>query len=318
MTISRKIQIVLDLYNDPTIKKQAIPFILKKTYLELFEEINNIGFVSIFSAKAYCFINHITENPKCHCGKQTNYVSMTNGFSKTCSCKCMGTIEETKIKRKETTLEKYGVENISTVTRDQIREKYWGKTDEERQEIKDKRRQTNLENFGVTNPLKSESIKKQWRQTNLEKYGVEYPTQSSAIRQTMKNNNMEKYGVESISQIAEIQDKKVTTGFKRKKYIWKTGEISIVQGYENIILRELEENGYTVEQVITDSKDMPQFWYYYQDKKKRYFPDIYIPKEKLVIEVKSNYTNSCNEEINQLKFQSVIDNGYDFRLEVRQ
>lgn len=35
---------------------------------------------------------------------------------------------------------------------------------------------------------------------------------------------------------------------------------------------------------------MPSIWYDANNKKKRYFPDIYIKKENTIIEVKSDYT----------------------------
>ena len=62
---------------------------------------------------------------------------------------------------------------------------------------------------------------------------------------------------------------------------------------------------------------MPEFWY--KDaggKKHRYFPDVYIPKTNTIYEVKSEYTLNINLEGNELKFQSVIDSGYNFNLKI--
>jgi hypothetical protein len=60
-----------------------------------------------------------------------------------------------------------------------------------------------------------------------------------------------------------------------------------VQGYEPIVLKELEESGYCFNDVKTQQDDMSVIWYYFKGVKRRYFPDFYIPSENLIIEVKS-------------------------------
>lgn len=64
-------------------------------------------------------------------------------------------------KRKQTTLKRYGVDNISKTN--MFKEKY---------------KTTMLERYGVANGFQSEEIKTKSKQTNLEKYGCEYVTQS--------------------------------------------------------------------------------------------------------------------------------------------
>lgn len=319
MNTSSNIALLLDLYSEREMKKQAISFHIKKYHPTLYADIMDIIKGANFLTNAYCYINQIDENPKCHCGKNTTFVSMSKGFSKTCSCKCMGIIENTKAKRKATTLKKYGVENISSakLIRTKVASKLSERTFEQKQESLKKYEKTCLKNHGVTNPNKSKSIREKTKRTNLEKLGVEHPTQSPKVIEKMQINNLEKYGVLSISQIASVQEKKDKSTYRRKEYIWKTGEVSIVQGYEPLVLKELEEKGYTFQKVKTKAVDMPKFLYTHKTKTKRYFPDIFIPEDNIIIEVKSTYTVKCNVEINNLKFQSVIDAGYEFRLEVR-
>lgn len=310
-------ELLKDLYTEREMKKQAISFYVKKYHKELYDEIMNIDINYGFLAKAYCYIYSTSENPKCHCGKETKFISMVKGFSKTCSSKCMGMVDETKEKRMKTTQEKYGVNNISLVTRDKVSEILKNKSDEEKKEIDDKRKQSYIKKYGVNNPNKSRKIRDKTKHTNIEKYGVEYPTQSKDVIKTRTKNNIKKYGVESPTQLPEIFEKAVKNGYRRKEYKWKTGEISIIQGYEDKVLRDLEYSGYTFNQVKTDSIDMPEFFYYLDGKKKRYFPDIFIPEENKVIEVKSNYTIKCNLEKNKLKFESVRQAGYNFELIVK-
>lgn len=105
--------------------------------------------------------------------------------------------------------------------------------------------------------------------------------------------------------------------YKKKKYIWKTGEISILQGFEPIVLKELEKIGYKYNEIKTEYHDMPEIYYVMNNKKRRYYPDFYIPTENLIIEVKSTYTLTSKIEENKLKFNAVKDAGYNFKLEVR-
>ena len=62
---------------------------------------------------------------------------------------------------------------------------------------------------------------------------------------------------------------------------------------------------------------MSEINYIFDNKKRRYLPDIFIPKENILIEVKSEWTLQIHPEKNKLKFQAVEDTGFNFRLEVR-
>jgi hypothetical protein len=56
---------------------------------------------------------------------------------------------------------------------------------------------------------------------------------------------------------------------------------------------------------------MPRIWYF-QDKKRKYYPDIYIEKENLIIEVKSLWTMNKYFEKNMMKQKACWDAGYNF------
>jgi len=216
-------------------------------------------------------------------------------------------------------LEKYGVENINQLESTKI-----------------KREKTCLKKFGETTNLKSKETKDKIKITNIEKYGVEYPMQSVEIRAKRTKTFQKKYGVDEITRSqhfkdiclerygvtnptlnAEILEKAQTNSYNRKEYIWETGEISIVQGYEPIVLKELENAGYKFHEVLTSTQDMPKIMYFFNGAEHRYFPDFYIPNENLIIEVKSEYTLQIDLEKNQKKFEATRSLGFDFRLEVR-
>lgn len=118
---------------------------------------------------------------------------------------------------------------------------------------------------------------------------------------------VERYGVTHNRHVSEFFDKSQKNMFKTKEYIWKTGEISILQGFEPIVLRELENIGYSFDEVKTNYQDMTAILYVMNGKTRRYYPYFYIPSENLIIEVKSTYTLGLKPEENDLKFQAVKD-----------
>ncbi len=310
------ITLLTDLYSGE-MKKQAISFFIKKHHPDLYNEIMNLSVDGGFLAKAYCYLHAISESPQCFCGKKTQFISMVKGFSKTCSYKCMGMVDATKVKRKQTTKEKYGVDNISLATRDIASEKMRNKTLEEKLKIQLKSQNTSMERFGELSAMKSKEIQSKVKKTNLLKYGAEYITQVPTFLEKIQNNNLKKYGFKSVSQVPEFHNKKISSSFKRKEYIWKSGEISIVQGYEDKVLEELESQGYSFNDIKTASQDMPKIIYNVDGKERRYFPDIYIPSENMIIEVKSSYTINCDVTVNEAKWTATKALGYNFKVIIK-
>jgi hypothetical protein len=210
-------------------------------------------------------------------------------------------------KQAKTNLEKYGVENYATSNEFKSR----------KNEIDLKQKQTFLEKYGTAHPMQSEKCKNKSTNTFFANYGVSHATKIPETVEKKKKTMKEKYGVEHYLQDPSNYEKVVKTMYASKEYIWKTGEVSLVQGNEPIVLRELEEKGYTYDMVCTGATEMPQLWYEFENSTHRYFPDIYIPTENLLIEVKSPWTVSLDVDKNQAKFKAVKDAGFDFRLEVR-
>ena len=246
--------------------------------------------------------------------------------------------EEVKNKGRNTVLRKYGVNHIQQVPKfkqkilDTILRKY-GKTNISQTDYaKEKKIKTALVHFGVEHHMKLETYKKLFSGlssnnshirreksiiTCINNFGVDNPFKSVTIRTKIKETMMKKYGVSNPMQVPEFFEKAMNNAFKRKEYIWNTGEISLVQGYEPIVLKELEEQGYRFEDILTSPKDMPMIMYQLDEKEHRYYPDIFIPKDNIVIEVKSNYTMLKEFNKNLHKAVATKSLGFDFRLEVR-
>lgn len=216
--------------------------------------------------------------------------SKTNGFLISKGC-CSG--HSVKI----VMLEKHGVENAMHL-----------------EQSKEKIKNTLLKNHGVENPMYSSEIRKKHKNIMIAEYGVDNIFKNGDY---IKSKFKEKYGVDNPSQVAEFESRKKKTAFNKKEFYWATGEISFVQGYEPIILKELENKGYYFDDVVVSPNDVPEIWYVFEGKSHRYYPDIYIPKENLIIEVKSNWTLNKELDKNQAKFNAVKEVGFNFKLEVR-
>lgn len=159
--------------------------------------------------------------------------------------------------------------------------------------VSEKARKTLMERYGAPNQMDVPGAKDKFRKHNLIKFGVEHPMQLKDYQEKIfiasQETLFDRYGVYNPMPIPLFVDKAQQNGFRIKEYIWQTGQISLIQGYEPIVLKELENQGYTYSEVKTNTTDMPQIMYYFEGTQHRYYPDFYIPKENRIIEVKSQY-----------------------------
>lgn len=177
----------------------------------------------------------------------------------------------------------------------------------------------NLEKYGVEFTFSLPEVKKKSRETCLKKYGAESASSTDAVKQKTKETTLARYGVEHIMHCSEFRDKQARAAFKLKEYIFPSGRIVTCQGYEPKAFERLmkdmvHEDDILSENDISANANIPQFWYVMENKRKRYYPDIFIISKQLFIEVKSTYTIKCDIEKNKLKRQSVIDAGYKYEV----
>lgn len=99
--------------------------------------------------------------------------------------------------------------------------------------------------------------------------------------------------------------------FKPKEYELPSKKIVKIQGYENKGLDFLLTIKKEDEIVICGKKHV--FKYVYNNKKRRYYPDLYIPSENLYIDVKSDYTYNKDLEKNLAKKQAVLSAKFKFQ-----
>lgn len=134
-----------------------------------------------------------------------------------------------------------------------------------------------------------------------------------------KSTNFKKYGTEHYMQNSTARLQWEKRSYKYKKYIFPSGRSVICQGYENwaldlLILYEFDENDILTDHEICTNESIPQFWYEYEGKIRRYYPDIYIKSERKFIEVKSTFTANYKPHIINLKRESVLKLGFEFEL----
>jgi hypothetical protein len=169
-----------------------------------------------------------------------------------------------------------------------------------------------MEKFGVENPFQSEVIKDKIKETNMEKFGVENPHKSQEVKDKTKETNIERYGFEYPAQNPKIAEKASKNAYKSKDYIFPSGRIVRIQGYENLMLDELlQKENMTENDIIVSRKDVPDIWYKDENgKEHRYFVDCYIPSQQRCIEVKSTWTAEKKKDCIFLKQNAVKDAGY--------
>jgi hypothetical protein len=113
-------------------------------------------------------------------------------------------------------------------------------------------------------------------------------------------------------QNSDIAEKQSKNSYKLKKYIFPSGRVEKMQGYENFMLDELIKNNISEDNIVVSRKDVPEIWFINsKGKKSRYFVDCFIKSENKCIEVKSIWTLENKRKDVFLKHQAVKDAGYD-------
>lgn len=122
------------------------------------------------------------------------------------------------------------------------------------------------------------------------------------------------YGVDNAMQVAEYFYNHTISMYKFKEFRFPSGEIVRVLGYENLCLADLIKEGYTYNDLTVDQTKIPKILYTKHEHTNisRYYPDIFFPEEKRIIEVKSAYTYTVDYKNNILKAKQCVKDGYKY------
>jgi hypothetical protein len=240
-------------------------------------------------------------------------------MKKTWGDKSLGDVEEIQNKRRNTNLEKYGVDIASKLPEvieknKQSHIQNWGDYAMRNKDIIKKRNDTLIERYGGVG-MASEELHSKMRNTNMEKYGVEYYSSTKDWYDRCLKTSLEKYGKEWVSKVDSINAKQQSGGYSYYDFEFPSGKIVRVQGYEPKVLAKLVID-YSEEDIIVGVQNIIDeigfFHYEYKNKIHRYYPDIYIKSENRIIEVKSTYTFNKEKEKNLLKRESVLNKNINF------
>ncbi len=173
-----------------------------------------------FKEKFYLYENNI-ELPICECGNSVKFIDMRSGFREFCSKKCMYNSKKIKEQRKNTNLDKYGVDNpsksnfIKGKVRNTNLDKFGVEYPLQSEDIVNKSKSTFIKNYGVDNPSKIRDIREKAELTMLDKYGVRHAMQNDKIKSNFKMLLIDKYGVDNPSKFREFREKAENTMMER-------------------------------------------------------------------------------------------------------
>jgi len=225
---------------------------------------------------------HENSNHVCDygCGQAAHYELMTSGYdnSKWCCSPYYQECPSAKTHRSEIMIEKY-------------------KDDGVRQQFSTKMMATRRQVYGENCMRTGGSVFIKARRTMLDRYGVEHFAHTDAFRTMIRSDAW--------------WDATRKGCYRNKDYVLPSGKVIKVQGYEDWACDDLLMH--YQEQLLYFGKDVPSFRYNYMGRERLYHPDIYVPSEKLIIEVKSVFTFGDSFPRNNAKREAVIGNGYAFQ-----
>jgi hypothetical protein len=146
----------------------------------------------------------------------------------------------------------------------------------------------------------------------MEKYGG-HPKQTKEVQDKWKNTCLEKYGGHP-NQNAEVQAKSEERSYAYKDYTTPSGKVRKVQGYEHLALDEIFSKGYAEDDIITGKANVPQIKYTIDETPHIYFPDIYIPSENKLIEIKSDWSIQKKRANVKEKAEASVNSGYIYEI----
>lgn len=231
-------------------------------------------------------------------------------------------------KYKETSLQNHGFDHPykSSILRIRLSKVHKNRSAKEKAQILAQTRETNLERYGAThywktkenrqkmseyqqaietNPKRKKLKLDAYKATNLENLGVEFPMQNPKIKRKVEKTHLRTRGVCHQSKDPEVLSK-ILLSKKRRKSVTINGEVHKAQGYEPIVLKDLEQK---IIKLKTNPRDMPTITYKDPITKKvrSYFADARLKTRsgnKCLLEVKSPYTLCYQLELNLTKFKA--------------
>ena len=181
-------------------------------------------------------------------------------------------------------------------------------------EIRERVHQTHQERFGSHSSQNADVVAKMHK-TNVERYGAPVVLQNAEVREKARQTTIERFGVPNALQNAEVFSKHRSSCYSSKDYTFPSGRVVTLMGYEGLAIDRLLAEGIAEADIEVDARKMPTYNYVGVNAAvHRYFPDIWIAKDNLIVEVKSKYTYEIARDVTELKRQAVEAAGQRYRL----
>ncbi len=228
-------------------------------------------------------------------------------------------------KFKQTMLEKTGFDNPmkNPETREKARQTTFEKTGYynqfENPDFQAKIRADRLERTGYAIPFANPEVQAKIKATLLEKTGYDNNLKNPEMRAKGRLTYFRKTGYYIPMHNPAVVSKVHAAQFRHKPYTYPSGRETTVQGYEGFCIDDLINNENIDENDIcneisfkNDPQKMPEIWYDFDGKRRRYYPDIFIPSQNRIIEVKSEYIFELHREMNIAKAEACLEAGYNY------
>lgn len=229
--------------------------------------------------------------------------------------------EEFKEKTKETFNLNYGchptkLEAIQEKKRKTNLERYGFNHSLDNSIVKEKSKRTNQLKYGGNSSMCSETTKDKSKETNRKKWGNDWYVQSDDFKKKFKETVLSRYGVDQVMHYTPHFEKSLNTSYKKKIYVFPSGRIEKIQGYEGFGISDLLMSGYKEEDIIVSNREIEEYtgkiWYDYKNKMRKYYPDIYLISDHKIVEIKSKYTYETHIGVNKKKKNACLSLGIHF------
>jgi len=285
--------------------------------VQLIEETTELCITSRFSERIFWIINDIEDYPRCiACGKQwkPRYYGLSSTLyseMRFCSNSCVSSNKHVIEKKRQTCKLRYGDEMYRNV--EQIK-----KTNLERHGMEfpwafggELHTKLILEKFNVDNVFKSPIIIQRIKANRFKRTGYMSHMQDPEFKEYFDNLCFERTGYYNPFSDPKIMEKALENGYKNKKITLPSGNIINYRGYEHVAINYLLQY-YSELEIETKPSNIPKIKFAFNGKDGIYYPDIFIPSENRIIEVKSTWTYKKDLEKNLTKQQACLDYGYNF------
>ena len=228
-------------------------------------------------------------------------------------------------KRKKTWIENTGFDSPmkNPETKEKARQTTFDKTgfyhQFENPDFQAKIRAERLERTGYSTPFSDPAVQAKIRTTLLARTGYDNNLKNPEMRAKGRLTYFRKTGYYVPMHNPEVVSKVHAAQFRHKPYTYPSGRETTVQGYEGFCIDDLLNNEEIEETDIcneisfeNDPQKMPEIWYEFDGKTRRYYPDIFIPSQNRIIEVKSQYIFDLHREMNLAKAEACLEAGYNY------